>query len=269
MPRPLITLTTDYGLGRFVAQMKGAILSICPEATIVDIAHDVPAGDQVFAAYLLHDVVGTFPEGTVHVVVADPGVGSRRRAVAMRAGPAAWGHYFVGPDAGAFGAYADGGLVYSLDNPAYRRRTFIQEFTARDVFAPAAAHLANGAALENFGASVVDPVRIDRVRPVRAGSTTIGEVLYADPFGNLVTNIEAADLPAGDRLVTEIAWARIPRVSKSYGDVGIGEMVSLIGATGRLEVAVREGSALQRLDLTHARGHRLRVVAAPKAFLDD
>jgi hypothetical protein len=269
--RPVITLTTDFGFGRYVAQMKGVLLSICPEATIVDIDHEVPPQDLVNAAYLLRDVVPTFPEGTIHVVVVDPGVGTKRRGVALAAGPAAPGHFFVGPDNGLFGTFAAGGRMHLLEDPKYRRPSVSQVFHGRDVFSPAAAHLANGVPLATFGAVVSDPMPLALPAPRASADGVVGEVLYADRFGNIVTSIDGANLPrSGDYgLRVEIGWARLDRLCGTYADVGVGEMVALVGSSGRLEIAVREGSAAERLNLKTLRGTPVKVsLARPSMFGD-
>lgn len=268
--RPIITLTTDFGPGRYVAQMRGVLLSMCRDATIVDIAHDVPPQDLVNAAYLLRDVAPTFPEGTIHVVVVDPGVGTKRRGVVLAAGARAPGQYFVGPDNGVFGEFADGGRMHLLSDANYMRPSVSPVFHGRDVFSPAAAHLANGVPIESFGERVADPLTLLLPPAQRAADGAVkGEVLYADKFGNIVTNIEAADLPnAGDfGLRVEIGWARLEKLSSTYADVRVGEMVALFGSSGRLEIAVREGSAAERLQLKHVRGTPVKVhVARPSVF---
>jgi len=269
--RPVITLTTDFGAGRYVAQMKGVLLSLAPEATIVDIAHDVPPQDLVNAAYLLRDVVSTFPKGTIHVVVVDPGVGTKRRGIAAAAGPKASGHFFVGPDNGVFGDFIRGGQVHLLENPELRRATVSQVFHGRDVFSPAAAHLANGVAVEKFGARIDDPFCLDLPECQKSPGSTVGEVLYADKFGNIVTNIEHADLPAdeGHGRRVEIGWARMERLVTTYGDVKLGEMLALVGSSGRLEIAVREGSAAERLQLKGLRGTHVKVTTAKPSVFGD
>jgi S-adenosylmethionine hydrolase len=231
--------------------MKGVVLSLCPDATVVDVAHNVPPQDLVSAAYLLRDVVPTFPAGTIHVVVVDPGVGTKRRGVVLEAGPAAKGQYFVGPDNGVFADYVPGGRMHLISDPKLMRSTVSQVFHGRDVFSPAAAHLASGVRLEAFGPRVEDPLILDLPRVRRETGSTLGEVLYADKFGNIVTNIEAGHLPeAGDEgLRVEIGWARIDRLCRTYAEVRVGEMLALVGSSGRLEIAVREGSAAERLQL--------------------
>lgn len=269
--RPVITLTTDFGFGRYVAQIKGVLLSLCPDAQIVDVDHEVPPQDLVNAAYLLRDVVPTFPKGTIHLVVVDPGVGTKRRGVALAAGPSAEGHFFVGPDNGLFGSFAEGGRMHLLEEPKYRRATVSQVFHGRDVFSPAAAHLANGVPLDAFGGRVHDPMQLALPAPRVVADGVVGEVLYADRFGNIVTSIDGTQLPDPGEygLRVEIGWARLDRLCGTYADVGVGEMVALVGSSGRLEIAVREGSAAERLQLKGLRGTPVKVhVARPSVFGD-
>lgn len=269
--RPIITLTTDFGYGRYVAQMKGVLLSLCPEATVVDVAHNVPPQDLVSAAYLLADVVPTFPKGTIHVVVVDPGVGTKRRGVVLEAGPAAAGQHLVGADNGVFAQFATGGRMHLLSESKYMRPTVSQVFHGRDVFSPAAAHLACGVPIGAFGPRVTDPMGLDLPRTKRSAGATLGEVLYADKFGNIVTNIDAAELPpAGEEGHNiEIGWARLDRLSGTYADVRVGEMLALVGSSGRLEIAVREGSAAERLHLHEVRGTPVKVSARRPSMFEE
>lgn len=259
--RPVITLTTDFGPGRYVAQMKGVLLSLCPDAVVVDIDHGIPPQDLVSTALLLKDVVSAYPEGTVHVVVVDPGVGTKRRGVVLRAGPAARGQYFIGPDNGIFGEFAEGGEMRLLEARAFMRDPVSPTFHGRDVFAPAAAHLARGVALDRFGPRVGDPQRLALPVPRRIEGGVVGEALYADHFGNIVTSIGESDLPSAgdDGLRVELGWARLEKIARTYAEVRVGEMLALIGSSGRLEVAVREGSAAQRLQLKPLRGTPVKV----------
>jgi S-adenosylmethionine hydrolase len=262
--KPIITLTTDFGDGRYIAQMKGVLLGLCRDATIVDIAHDIPPQDMLTAAYLLRDVVPSFPPGTVHVAVVDPGVGSSRRGIALQTGPRAEGQFLVGPDNGIFSFFLENAATYELVNPQYRRSVVSSVFHGRDVFTPAAAHLANGVALDAFGPRVRDPVRLALPTARRSADQILGEALYVDRFGNVVTNIETSDLPkpGEDGLRVEIGWAKIDKLSRTYSEVGVGEMIALIGSSGRLEIAIREGHAAERLGLKQARGTAVKVCAA-------
>jgi len=261
--RPLITLTTDFGDGRYLAQVKGVLLSMCPEAVLVDITNDLRPHDIAGAAYLLRDVVPSFPPSAIHLVVVDPGVGTQRRGLALRSSHIGAGQYFVGPDNGIFTELLDGASVHELVSGP-RRPTVSAVFHGRDVFAPAAAHLANELGIEGLGPIIHDPVRLALPRAQVTDDEVRGEALHIDRFGNIATNIEVAHLPpAGEEgLRIEIGWARLERVARHYSEVPVGEMVALIGSSGRLEIAVREGSAAERLQLADVRGTPVRVVRA-------
>lgn len=259
--RPLITLTTDFGEGRYLAQVKGVLLSMCPDATLVDITHDLEPHDVAGAAYLLRDVAPSYPSKTIHLVVVDPGVGSARRGIAVRASQVAVGQYFVGPDNGTFTELLEGATVHEL-SAGPRAPIVSPVFHGRDVFAPAVAHLANGLGIEALGTVIRDPVRLGLPKARVAPLEVLGEALFIDRFGNIATNIELGQLPppGEEGLKIEIAWARLDGIARHYSEVAIGEMIALVGSSGRLEIAVREGSAARRLQLKEVRGTPVRVV---------
>ncbi|MBI3108110.1 MAG: SAM-dependent chlorinase/fluorinase, partial [Candidatus Rokubacteria bacterium] len=187
---PIVTLTTDFGLrDPFVGVMKGVILGICPEAHLVDLTHDIDPQDILGAQLALESSVPFFPVGTVHLAVVDPGVGSARRALAVQSA----GQCFVGPDNGllSFAFKTTGWTAVSLTAEHYRRPHVSQTFHGRDVFAPAAAHLARGVRLEHFGSPVLDPVRLDLPAAREEGGALVGEVIAEDRFGNLITSLMA------------------------------------------------------------------------------
>ena len=268
--RPIVTLSTHLGAGRYPAQIKANILSLCSEANVVDVTHELVPGDLVGAAYLLRDVVPRFPPGTVHVVVADAGLGAKNRGVAVAAGPAASGHFLVGSDNGVLSEFAQGGETRLLNDANFQGTPVSQVFHGRDIYAPAAGHLLNGFPFEHLGPSVLDPQLLRLPEPVVMSGSVVGEVLYTDRFGNIVTNIERHHLPVApsERLRFEIAGMRVQRLSNSYADVRVGDLVALIGVTGRLEIAEREGNAAQRLNLAHPRGTRLSVSVGSPSYLD-
>ncbi len=234
-----ITLLTDFGLAdTYVGQVKGAILAIAPTARLVDLTHAVPPQDVQAGAFLLWSAVEPFEAGTVHVAVVDPGVGSVRLALALET---VRGDYCIGPDNGLLVPAAErlGGIqrVVELDNPDYWRVVSPSaSFHGRDIFGPVAAHLASGVPLERLGTSVTQFVR--RALPVPEGRR--GEVLHVDAYGNLVTNLTPASLPA--RYVVRVN-AREARGVAYYAAVPPGELLALIGSTGLLEISVRDGSA--------------------------
>ena len=256
---PIITLTTDFGLqDPFVGIMKGVILSICPSACLVDLTHDVEPQDILGAALALEAALPFFPDGTVHLAVVDPGVGSARRPLAVRIR----GHYLVGPDNGVLTPALLGSqrTAVALTAPEYRLPQVSRTFHGRDVFAPAAAYLAAGIPLERLGPTVADPV----LRPIAGsrleGETLVGEVLAVDRFGNLLTSIEAtalAGFAGGGPVVVEVAGQPVAGLVDAYADGGDGRPAAIVGSTGRVEIFVRCGSARQALGV--GRGAPVRI----------
>lgn len=238
-PSGRITLLTDFG-GRdgYVAAMKGVIAELAPDARVEDAAHDVPHGDIRAAAWVLDAYWRRWPAGTVHLVVVDPGVGGARRAMAALAD----GRYFVAPDNGVLTRVLAGRSRSLAEIPA---RGFGGEVSAtfhgRDLFAPAAARLALGFALESLGPAFDDPVLFDIAPPVRAGSSVRGVVEHVDRFGNLITNIPGAWCEAA--AIVAIAGEEIGPVRRTYADAEPARTLALVGSTDRLEIAVRDGSA--------------------------
>lgn len=253
MPR-VVTLLTDYGSSdSYVAEVKGRLLQAAPGLSIVDITHDIEPGDIAAAAFVLGRAWPSFPSGSVHLVVVDPGVGTSRRALAVDAG----GHTFVGPDNGVLDAALGhaGARAFGLATPEDASATF----HGRDVFAPAAARLAAGATAESLGAAVGDPVRLGIPDARRDGKHIVGQVIYVDRFGTLVTNIR------GDRIAPDgavrVGPHDIPR-HRTFADVASGHALALIGSGGTLEIAVRNGRADAALGL--ARGAEVRAGVKPK-----
>lgn len=262
MPRPVITLCTDFGLqDGFVGEMKGVILSICPEAAVVDITHQIEPQGIRQAAFILASVTPYFPRFTVHLVVVDPGVGSGRRPIAVMTERAT----YIAPDNGVLGivlAQQPASLAIHLTNPAYFLSPISATFHGRDVFAPAAAHLASGLDPHQMGEMIPpsDLVTLSLSLPVPHGpGTWKGEILHTDRFGNLVTsfrcigqNVECylGDSTSGDgapQVSVTVGGERITGLSRTFADVDPGELVAYIGSSGYLEVARREGSAAEHL----------------------
>ena len=246
---PIITLTTDFGAGStYPAQMKGVILSIAPHARVIDITHDVPPQDVLEGALALEAAVPAFPAGTIHVAIVDPGVGSQRLAIAVHTDLGV----FVGPDNGLFELVlrtADLRNAVALDRPAYHRALVAPTFHGRDIFAPVAAHLANGAGLDVVGSAIGTLTRLPIPEARRVGVEVHGEVLTADRFGNLITSIRTADLAEWDMPSLEVivGGAASAVMGRTYADVPVGELIAYLGSSGRLEVGVREGNALRQL----------------------
>jgi len=247
----IITLLTDFGTADgYVGEVKGTLLTLAPGVLLVDVAHNLPAGDVAAGCYVLGRVWRTFPEGTVHLAVVDPGVGSARRALAAEAG----GQYFVAPDNGLLSDVlaAAPARVVSLTVPAGASRTF----HGRDVFAPAAARLAGGAPLQDLGTPLSDPVRLEPAALGTDGSDVVGEVIYVDRFGTLVTNLPREHVAPEGRV--RIAGHDLP-LKATFADVPQGEPVAFIGSGGTLEIAVRDGRADVVLGLS--RGTEVRATA--------
>ena len=260
----IITLTTDFGVrDSYVAQMKGTILSTALRVTIIDVTHAISRHSIIQAAFVIADIWRVYPDGTAHVVVVDPGVGTDRRPIALEVD----GQYFVGPDNGLFSHILDAaereGLSWravALTNADYwRARTVSPTFHGRDIFAPAAAHLVNGTHLSHLGDRLDAPERL--LLPtyhVEAGVVR-GEIIYVDSFGNCVTNIPADALPPPGTSGVVIACdglTTLPYVT-TYGIVPEGVPLALIGSHGYLEVAVRRGNAAN--DFSHESGTSVHV----------
>ena len=236
----LITLLTDFGLAdSYVAEVKAVLLSRAPPpgATLVDISHQVQPGDLRAAQYLLARAWHRFPAGTVHLAVVDPGVGTARRALAAEAA----GHRFVAPDNGLLSFLPAGARFVSLPIPPDAAPTF----HARDVFAPAAAALAGGARLEALGAPITDAYRSPVPSPRGDGVGVVGEVLYVDRFGTLISNIPGGQVEPGVRI--RVAGTDVGGLRRTFGDVERGTLVAFVGSGGTVEIAVRDGSAARLL----------------------
>ncbi|MFQ5745894.1 MAG: S-adenosyl-l-methionine hydroxide adenosyltransferase family protein [Gemmatimonadota bacterium] len=245
----IITLTTDFRTADgYAGEMKGVILSLCPEARVVDVTHDVPRGDVESGARILQRIWDRYPPGTVHLAVVDPGVGGERRGLAAALG----GRWFVGPDNGLLtlaGRSRPVETVLDLGPPPGVDAGAAPTFHGRDVFAPAAARLARGDDPAGLGAPVAAEslVVLPLPGPERVGESVHGRVTHADRFGNLATDIPAAWL--GARIVVEIGGARIDGLLRTYAEAAPGELLALVGSDRHLEIAVRDGSAAERLSV--------------------
>jgi S-adenosylmethionine hydrolase len=239
LTRPLATLLTDFGTADgYVGELKGVIKSGAPEAEILDIAHDMPPQDVDSARLAVARYWRRFPEGTVHLVVVDPGVGTARPAIAV----ASVDRFLVGPDNGVLSPalLCPGARAVVLRIPPLASPTF----HGRDVFAPVAAALLRGAPLADVGDVYPSPVLRRTPEPRRRGDGTLeGEVIAIDHFGNAVTNCIA--LHEGS---VEVAGLVLPLV-RTYGDVAPGVVAALVGSSGLIEIAERNGSAARRLGL--------------------
>ncbi len=247
----IITLMTDYGTqDHFVAVVKGVILGIAKNADLVDVTHEIPAHNILHAAFILRQVWSWFPSGTIHLAIVDPGVGSTRRLLVGQYD----GRMLVAPDNGLVTfVHRDFPMqaLHFIENPRLGLPVVSNTFHGRDVLAPAAAHLANGAKLFDFGRAA-DRVELLSV-PHKANSTPQGirgRVLHVDRFGNLITNIRMEQLAAPR--VHNRAWevlvggVSIGPIRASFHEVAVGEPVAYMGSSGHLEVALNQGRASDR-----------------------
>lgn len=246
----IITMVTDFGTrDAYVGAMKGVICTIMPTARIVDITHEVRPQHLQQAAYMLEASYPWFPPGTVHMVVVDPGVGTMRRPIAAYAG----GHLFVGPDNGVLSAPLSSGspYVHMISDIDFELPERSDTFHGRDIFAPAAAHLASGISVERMGPEVSDFVRLDLPQPKLVDESIEGEIVRVDRFGNAISNIPRMMLRRLGRGPYEVfAGGRSYGVLKRrYQDVGAQETVALIGGEGRVEIAVNSGNASAELGI--------------------
>jgi S-adenosylmethionine hydrolase len=235
---PVITLLTDFGTADYyVGAVKGAILSVNPSAVIADITHEIPPQDIAAGAFTLLAVYETFPAGTIHVAVVDPGVGSTRRPIIVSAND----QFFVGPDNGLFTYIYDrepSHRIFHVTAARYFRPSVSSTFHGRDIFAPVAAALSNGIAVEEFGAEINDEVRLPSLEtPLR--------IIHIDHFGNCVTNITRARLPSKKSLV--INGRTISEFREFYGESDRESLFAIWGSAGFLEISVNGGSAAKIL----------------------
>jgi S-adenosylmethionine hydrolase len=255
MARPVIALLTDFGSrDHYAGTMKGVALGICPDATLIDITHDLPPHDVLAGALELAACYRYFPSSTIFLVVVDPGVGSARRGIAVEAGD----YRFVAPDNGVLTVVFDETppkRIVELTERRYARATVSRTFEGRDRFAPAAAWLAKGVELSALGRPAGSVQRLELPQPLIEHDRIVGEVLRVDRFGNLVTNIDRQTFDkiaaAESRGMLEIhAGAhQIGRVVSTYADAGPGELCALFGSSEHLEIAANGSSAATVLDL--------------------
>jgi len=238
----IVTLTTDFGLADgYVGTMKGVILSIAPGAHLVDVSHDIAPQHVRQAAYVLSRAAPYFPRGTVHLAVVDPGVGSARRPLLVQTSDAC----FVGPDNGlfTFALEQPSAQAYELDRREFWRPGVSATFHGRDIFAPVAAHLANGRLPADLGTPVADPLRLPELIAVQVKPGHLrGHVIHIDRFGNLITSIPGAWVTEGG-WVCDIAGRRIVGIQPTYAAAQPGTLLALISSNDTVEIAVRDGSA--------------------------
>ena len=259
--RPVVTLTTDFGTADpYVGAMKGVILSINPDVSIVDISHDVHPQSILEAAFVIGNSHEFFPQGVIHVVVVDPGVGTSRMPLLM-ATPSAT---FVAPDNGVLTRVIREGFrqppevagdcrvpvpeeyaAYHLTNQRFWLHPVSSTFHGRDIFAPVAAHLSLGVSAHLLGEKVDHLAWLPQQQPTRDGDTLTGQVVHVDHCGNLITNIPADELSGRNDLIIEIKGHHIAGLSSSYAEGGWP--LAIVGSLGDLEISVRDGSAAREL----------------------
>lgn len=249
--RPIVTLLTDFGNSDgFVGVMKGVMLQIAPDARLIDIAHDLPPQSVSSASFLNEWSFGYFPVGSVHLCVVDPGVGSKRRAIAVEAA----GHFFVAPDNGLLSPILDKPectRTVSLTNQRYWMDKISHTFHGRDIFAPVAAHLASGVSILELGEEISNPKKNEIPTPCLKDGTIDCAIQYIDHFGNLVTNLDEQTFLrwrdktgcSNDEIIILIRDQIIEGVSTSYSQSREGELLTIFDGYGCLEIAMNNGNA--------------------------
>lgn len=247
MPNAIVTLTTDFGLSdEYVGALKGVLLSYLDSLTIIDISHAIPPQDILHASMVLAHSVPFFPQGTVHLAVVDPGVGSRRRIVAISSG----GQLLVGPDNGLFTPFLrnEATLVHHVTNDALFRNPVSPTFHGRDIMAPVAAQLAGGMDISLVGQRVPrgSCIQTSECASRRIGDSIIGQVVARDHFGNLRTNIaenEVRHLSGAEGISLRAGEIQIDGLNSAYAERRSGELIALIDSQGFVEIAVVDGDA--------------------------
>ena len=252
---PIITLLSDFGLrDAYVAEMKAVILTITPDACIVDISHEIEKFDIRMGAFILASVTPYFPKGTVHVAVVDPGVGTKRRPIIIQTKRS----FHVGPDNGLLLLSAtkeEINHVYHIKNPEYWLPKISTTFHGRDIFAPAAAYLAKRCSPSQFGPEIHDYVIPQFAKPYMKKGELMGEVMHVDDFGNVVTNVSSKDLEELETSIGDVLHVRIQRKTfdmrscSAYGEVPSGTPLVIVGSHDFLEISINQGNASKTLNL--------------------
>jgi S-adenosylmethionine hydrolase len=240
---PIITLTTDFGeKDGYVGTMRGVILGICPTAVLTNLSHDIPPQDIRTAAFVLYQAFSYYPPDTVHCVVVDPGVGSKRRAIAVRTDRG----IFVCPDNGILSLVLATGNIniieaVTLTNPTYQLPQVSATFHGRDIFAPAAAHIAAGVPLGKLGPAAINLVRLNFDLQAQNGEC---QIIHVDRFGNLILNITLHDIGNPEQVAFKIGRETIHSLCRTFADVAEGELLAYVGSLkDHVEIALRNGNA--------------------------
>ncbi len=251
MANPIITLTTDYGTNDHLAgTLKGVILKIVPDATVVDITHHVNPFDLLDGALAIGSAYSYFPARTIHVVVVDPGVGTERRPLLVSAG----NQYFVAPDNGVLS------VIYERETDVVVRHANVEHyylqplsktFHGRDIFAPIAAWLAKGAQIASMGDEIEDHKKFAMPRPKASNGHVKGVVMRIDAFGNLLTNFRVEDLPAdalaSGKIQLQVGTHEVTRMVDTFALGKKSEAVAFVGSSGYVEIAMNKANAAQAL----------------------
>jgi S-adenosyl-L-methionine hydrolase (adenosine-forming) len=256
---PIVTLTTDFGSrDGYVGAMKGVVLSLAPNATVVDISHGVPPQDVVAGAVALAQAAPLFPPGTIHVAVVDPEVGGARADILVEAGES----FFVGPDNGVLSLAARAGRrIWRIEASAFRREPVSPTFHGRDVFAQTAGRLALGANPSDAGPRLETMTDFAPPTISRRAGRVEGRVIHVDAFGNLITSLGAEHVPPESSIEVEgTGGVYHPVLARTFSDVAAGALVAYFGSGGQLEIARRNGSAAQHVGAE--RGSIVRVGAS-------
>jgi len=261
-PSGIITLTTDFGQSdHYVAMMKGVILSINPNATIIDVTHQIPAHSIKEGSLIIKESYTYFPSGTVHVGIVDPGVGGTRRPLAILVD----NHFFVGPDNGLFSPIIETQphiQITHLNEKKYWLDSISPTFHGRDIFAPVAAHLSLGINPLSMGEKIDNPTLLPSPLPQKNNSDLMGEIIRVDHFGNLITNITEEHLGPfliSKDLIIRVGKVTVKKISTTYNDVPEGKPLALIGSSHLLEIAVNMGRAVDYLGLEYGVGTKVQV----------
>jgi S-adenosylmethionine hydrolase len=247
MPRPVITLTTDFGLrDPYVAEMKAVILGICANATIVDITHVIEKFNIRMGAYILASASPYFPEGTIHLAVVDPSVGTKRQPILIQTKHG----YFVGPDNGVLALAArNEGIehIRKITNQKLMRPRIYNTFHGRDIFAPAAAHLANGTLPEEFGQEISEIATPEFAKIIRRKDMLVGEIIHIDDFGNIITNFGEKELELMNaKTMVNVKLKAVKqklKLCKAYAEVEPHKPLATIGSHNFLEISINQGNA--------------------------
>lgn len=246
---PIITLLTDFGTAdQYVSAMKGVMLSIAPQARLIDISHEVEPQNILGGAYLLANSAPWFPAGTIHLAVVDPGVGSDRSIIAGR-----WGDQIViAPDNGLVSFMqkdTPASEIFELTDRQYSLLDVSKTFHGRDVLAPAAAHVACGTALSALGARITQPQIIHLPQPELRENRLVGQVIHVDRFGNLVTNIKADEFREFAPATVHVKDHVISSLVRTYSDAPIGRPLAVVGSSNMLEISINQGNARDEISV--------------------